>query len=141
MGKKKGSGKPFFQLHYELMRSQRFRRLSGNALRVYFWIVSQYSGYNNGNLTASYSAIRSEIGIAKDTVLKSLAELEGASFIYRTAQGTKKGEPSRFAVITPKWRIDWPRGCNAEYIRPLESLMETYQKRNGQKKVLAQKLV
>ena len=140
-GRKK-SGAGFLMLHHDLMRSERFLSLSGNALKVYLWIAEQYDGKNNGNLTAVYSDIKKQMGLVSDTTLRALAELEGKSFIYRTALGNKEtNEPSRYAVTTPSWKIDFHRGCNKGYIKPMETISETYQKRMARKNQPHQKLV
>lgn len=96
-------------LPYKLMRSQRFRALSGNALKVYFWVVAQYDGRNNGQLTAARRALV-ECGLTRWAVGRALDELLGSGFIRLTRKGGSDGgvmRPSLYAITVPKLPIDY----------------------------------
>ncbi len=108
----KAARKGVFLLSYKLMDSKRFGALSGNALKVYFWVVAQYNGRNNGQLTAKYREISGQCFLKIHEVGKALKELKAAGFIRVTAECYGNGAdgsilPSLYAITTPKLPIDW----------------------------------
>ena len=61
--KNRSDNKPFFQMYKEMTKSQIFRKLSGNALKVLIDLMSQYNGNNNGMLIMPFNK-SAELGIS-----------------------------------------------------------------------------
>lgn len=83
--------RPYRQLPVEVIRAPQFRALSGTAVKVLLYLLSQYTGSNNGNLSAvQCSETAAEIGIGSDKTLRqAITELKNKGFITVSRQGGK----------------------------------------------------
>jgi len=77
-----------FIIPHTLLRHPNFRRLSPFAHKLLHDLAAQYSGFNNGYLCASFS-IMEEHGWCKETLWRTVRELEHYNLIVRTQQGGK----------------------------------------------------
>lgn len=87
----------------QVMESEDFRSLSGNAIRLLLWLSYQYKGKNNGDLSATYKlAQRWGIG-ARETLVKALRELQEKNLIARTRQGKFTNPGGRCSLYALNW--------------------------------------
>ena len=92
-----------------------FLSLSGGALKVLHWLVRQYNGKNNGNLSATITQLKHR-GIASTATLKkALDELQAKNLIVRTREGRFLNPGGRCALYAVTWfAIDECRGADLE---------------------------
>jgi len=92
-----------------------FLSLSGSALKVFLWLVRQYNGRNNGNLSATITQLKSR-GIASTaTLTKVLDELQNKTLIVRTREGRFLNPGGRCALYAMTWcAIDDCPGADLE---------------------------
>lgn len=77
----------FFKWPHAVMDSDSFLGISGSALIVLMFLVRQFRGNNNGDLSAVFSRVE-KWGIgSKSTLAKALAELQDRELILRTREG------------------------------------------------------
>jgi hypothetical protein len=86
----RGKEHSFFQLRHDLVRSPQFNALSGNAVKVLLFLVCQFNGRNNGDLSATESMVLSAGICIGTTTAKALKELEAAGFIVVTRHGHRR---------------------------------------------------
>ena len=99
----KGIGMSFAAIPRWVMRSEDFRSIGGNATKVLIWLVCEYRGKNNGDLSATFSQAK-EWGIkGKDTLARALKELLKAGLIVRTREGTFLNPGGRCALYAVTW--------------------------------------
>lgn len=81
--------RPYRQLPVEVIRAPQFWGLSGNAVKVLIYLLAQYTGSNNGNLSAiQCGETAAEIGIGSDKTLRqAITELKNKGFITVSRQG------------------------------------------------------
>jgi len=91
------SGKPFFMLPRDVIESQEYAVLSGNAVKLLVDLGAQYRGKNNGDLAVTWSIMRKKGWKSKDTLYRAIYELENSDFIIRTRQGMMN-KPTLFAL-------------------------------------------
>ena len=86
-------GRPEF-----IQRSTVYKTLKGNELKVFDVLISQYNGYNNGNLTFPQHKAK-EYGLTEPTAIKGIKGLIEKGLIKKTTQGGRqKGIVSRYAL-------------------------------------------
>lgn len=92
-----------------------FLSLSGSALKVLHWLVRQYNGRNNGNLSATITQLKSR-GIASTaTLTKVLDELQNKNLIVRTREGRFLNPGGLCALYALTWHaIDECPGADLE---------------------------
>ena len=82
-----------------------------------FELGSQYRGYNNGDLQATWRRLSKTGWKSKDTIHKALSELEQYSWIIKTRQGGLN-KPSLYAVtflpINGNPKLDFPYDENGK---------------------------
>jgi|SRR6056300_1847271 len=88
----------FFHLHKPLLSCEDFISLKGNSLKLLIDIGSQYNGYNNGNLCASLSVLRSRGWNSNQQLTKALRELLNKNLIVLTKQGGLHMGPNLYAI-------------------------------------------
>lgn len=82
--------RPYRQLPVEVIRAPQFWSLSGNAMKVLLYLLSQYTGSNNGNLSAIQTkSAAAGIGISDKTLKSAITELLEKGFITVSRQGGK----------------------------------------------------
>jgi len=81
-----GKGK-FTALPRVFLESQSLARLSSHALKLFFDLMAQYRGFNNGDLSAAWKVMAARCWKSRDTLAKSLKELQERGFVVMTRQG------------------------------------------------------
>lgn len=99
---RKWAGDVFISLDKQIAGSNNFKQLSGNANKVLIWLLLQYNGYNNGDLSAPKSDCY-KWGISSKTLYKAIAELEDKKFIYKTRQGLRIGKKDNCSLYAISW--------------------------------------
>ncbi|WP_321277559.1 hypothetical protein [Thiomicrorhabdus indica] len=77
----------FFALPHNLIASEKYQGLSGNAVKLLTQLGEQYNGNNNGDLQASQKVFMQKGWKSPSTLQKALNELLEAGFIVKTRQG------------------------------------------------------
>lgn len=104
----------FCSLPHNVLDSDSYLALSGNSVKVLLFLLRQYNGRNNGDLSAPFSAAASlKIG-SQSTWYKALKELIEADLIMVTRESMKKyhGNPHGLCTLFAlTWRnIDECKG-------------------------------
>lgn len=100
-----------FIIPLTLLRHPNFKRLSANACKLVFDLARQYSGFNNGYLSAALSILKPLGWRSEATIRESVAECMHYHLIKKTRQGGRN-RCNLFALTW--WRIHEKDG------RPLE---------------------
>lgn len=87
----------FLLLHHAMMRSREFGLLSAWGVKLLCELGMQFSGYNNGDLSAAYSVLRKRGWNSTGTLNKAIKELKAGGWIVTTRQGGRN-RCSLFAV-------------------------------------------
>ena len=93
--KEKGA---FLRLPKAIINSPKFYTLSGNATKLLIQVASQYNGYNNGDLQASYHVLKHQGWRSENTLNRARKELLEAGFLVKTRQGRMPKICSLFAI-------------------------------------------
>lgn len=80
----------FVMMRHDLLASPLFQRLSGNAQKVFNYLLGQYKGSNNGNLSCTNTQAAPALGISEKTLYNALKELKEAGLILVSREGYKK---------------------------------------------------
>jgi len=72
-----------------ILNSPEYARLSPKAVKMLLDIWVQYTGFNNGDLSAPWSLMRPRGWQSKGTMHAAIKELEKAGWLERTRQGGK----------------------------------------------------
>jgi DNA-binding HxlR family transcriptional regulator len=100
-GRSKNPDGQYVLLNYYLLRSDAWRGLSGNAMRVYFELHMRFNGTNNGQLFIGMDRISSVLGISKSTVCKAFKELVEKGWIVKVKDGKWiRGQASEWRLTT-----------------------------------------
>jgi hypothetical protein len=98
-----------------VMDSESFRTLSGNATKMLFFIYRQFNGRNNGDLSAPFSKAASiNIG-SQSTWYKAIKELIAANLIMVTRESMKKHQGNPHGLCT-LFAVTWKKidECNSK---------------------------
>lgn len=123
---------PFAMLPRAMIQSPGYRSLSFVARCVLVELLAQYSGDNNGDLSATRTMAK-DWGISSDNTLrKALIELESAGWILLSRSSLFNRHGARCALYAVAWQaIDECPGKNLEVAptrappRPLSSLFNS----------------
>ncbi len=78
----------FYWIPKPVHRSADYRQLSGNAVKLLNALAYQFNGHNNGDLSATWSVMKTQHGFRSPTTLNHVRnELLAANLIYVTRQG------------------------------------------------------
>lgn len=80
---------PFLALPRAVLNSENYRALSAKAVKLLVDLGSQYSGSNNGDLSAAWRLMQPRGWRSRDTLTMALAELLQFGLIEKTRQGGK----------------------------------------------------
>ena len=141
---------------WDVIRHWNYARLTGYAVKLLFELRAQYTGYNNGNLIATWTHMQARGWRSKETLHMALNELIYYGWITRTRKGKKLGGthyPSLYALtweaiddcnkgftgtLTPShaWKLDRDRWQRPERKRKVtnpstESVSAKYGNRTG----------
>ncbi|MGR6981766.1 ArsR family transcriptional regulator [Testudinibacter sp. P27/CKL/0425] len=88
--KRSTNGQSYSALRKDLVFSDEFCALSGNAVKLMNILMASYNGKNNGDLAMPQTEIQaSKIGMSPTTFKKSLKELLDSKFIEVSRRGGK----------------------------------------------------
>ena len=100
MSRKKGRlpDGSFYWIPRRVHRSADFRHLNPHALKLLVSLAYQFTGANNGDLTAAWTVMSAQHGFkSPDTLNRMRKELLAANLIYQTRQGGR-GKCSLYAL-------------------------------------------
>lgn len=83
---KKNKGQ-FFALPYDLVKHKNFYSLSGNAVKLYIQLCTQFNGKNNGDFSCSFAVMKNKGWKSSGTLQNSINELIENGLIVKTRQG------------------------------------------------------
>lgn len=79
----------FIALPTHIFTSPQYANLSAHAVKLLIDLLSQYRGFNNGDLCATWSLMSQRGWRSRDTLNRALKELMTAGFIEKTRQGER----------------------------------------------------
>ncbi len=85
-GRRKGEGQ-FWKLRYDLIKSDAFRSLQGNSVKVLIELRGRFNGANNGKLYLSYQEAADLLGMSKSSVKRAFEELLEKGLVRREKDG------------------------------------------------------
>ena len=95
-----------------VMESPDYIALGPNAIRLLIEMAGQYNGFNNGDLSPSYTLMNPRGFKSKGTLTKAIRELTDAHLIILTRQGGRNNTASLYALTwepihdLPKKRLE-----------------------------------
>ena len=90
--------KSFYWIPRRVHQSADFRQLSGNAVKLLCSLAYQFTGNNNGDMTATWSVMHRQHGFKSPSTLHNVRnELLAANLLYVTRQGGR-GQCSLYAL-------------------------------------------
>ena len=114
-------GGRFIGIPFDVARSPEFGQLSSKATKLLIDLLTQYSGFNNGSLSACWTLMRERGWKSTATLYRAKRELIDTGFIVVTKSGMKKrGHPTLLAIT---WNgIDEPKkGYFDEWVIPSDT--------------------
>ena len=81
-----------------VMESPDYIALGPNAIRLLVEMARQYNGFNNGDLSPSYSLMKPRGFKSKGTLTRAIRELEDAFLLIQTRQGGRNNTASLYAL-------------------------------------------
>lgn len=92
----------------KVMESENWRRLSGSAVKMALEFAYQFSGANNGDLTAAFSILKKHGWKSQNTINMAIKELIHYNIIIKTRQGDLMKRPNLYALTW--YAIDHNKG-------------------------------
>lgn len=136
MARKRKTGKNpvntgrFTGIPHAVMNHQAWLELTGNAIRLLMELAKQYNGYNNGDLTASWSIMKNRGFNSQSTLNAALACLIQLGLVIRTREGFFYPN-KRCALYAITWqRIDECKGKYLE-VEPTKAPYRCFQLENN----------
>jgi len=83
----RGKSASFVQLPHDLLRDSKFQALSPNACKALLFLVTQYTGYNNGDFGIAWKIAKDKGWTSKGALHAAVEELCEAGFAMLTRQG------------------------------------------------------
>ena len=88
---------------HSVMESESYYLSSGNALKLLLELAKQCNGYNNGDLSAAFSVLKSRGWRSKKTLARCLNELMERELIVKTREGWFSNPGGRCALYALTW--------------------------------------
>lgn len=99
-----------------MLKSDAFRSLNGNSVRILLEMLTRYYGSNNGDLSLSLRDIAQLLRMSKSTASAAYSDLEAKGFLVCTSKGTfTRGDASTWRLTfrdagprqgrTDEWKI------------------------------------
>jgi DNA-binding HxlR family transcriptional regulator len=102
-GRSKNTEGQYVIIPYRILKSDAWRSLNGNSIRVFFELHTKFYGENNGRLFIGMDRIAKDLGISKSTVSSAFKELEQKGFIVKTKNGDwVKGQATEWRLTTQR---------------------------------------
>ena len=106
-GRKDGSA--FMALPHSLIKTNEWKALTGSELKLLIAVYTKFNGFNNGDLSASWTCMKKEGFKSQDTLNRALTGLLEKGFLIKTRQGGKH----RCSLFAVSWKpID---ECNRKH--------------------------
>jgi len=99
--KGRGADESFLAVPKRVLNHRYFPLLSAYSIKLLFDLGSQYNGFNNGDLCATWSIMREKGWRSKSTLSKSIKELVHYKFIVMTQIGGLN-KPSLYGLVWKK---------------------------------------
>lgn len=128
------SGPPFLQLHWFMLESEAWARLTTNARAVYLEVARRYNGKNNGFLALSVRDAAERCRINKDTAKRAFDELQALGFIECAVAGGF----SRKVRHASEWRLTVAR-CDRTGERETKAFMRWRSEPPAENKITVRK--
>lgn len=77
----------FLALPHDVIKSKNWQMASGICVKLVIYLASQYNGMNNGDLSATFSALRLRGWRSSDTLNNAINEAIHYGLIVKTRQG------------------------------------------------------
>lgn len=122
--KEKRDGRQFLALPIVVLESPGYRSASHTARSLLLDIAMQYTGNNNGRLTASAKYLQAKGWTSNDTIVRARRELLECGLLIETRKGAR---PNKAAWYALSWHdldqltgldLDPKRYRRGEYMRP-----------------------
>ena len=97
----------FKKLPFITLKSNAWRDLNGNSIKIYHEICTRFNGSNNGNISFGYNEGVAIFGMGKNTVSKALKLIE-FGFLKRSRRGTFYGRKASTFIITDEKHNNQP---------------------------------
>ena len=111
---RKSNGR-FAGIPHAVMNHSDYLSLPPNAIRLLLELCRQYNGYNNGDLTASWTVMKKRGFKSKSTLNKSLKALLQSNLICKTREGYFQNPGGVCALYSLNWNaVDECKGKNLE---------------------------
>ena len=118
-GRSKNPDGQWVQLNYYLLRSDAWRSLKGNTVRVYLELHMRFNGSNNGELFIGMDRVAANLGISKSTVCAAFKELEAKGFIVKVKEGKwVRGQAAVWRLTTRPFKNSPPTNDWKQWKRP-----------------------
>lgn len=105
--RRRSSGKPsksrYGGLPHSVWLSENYSHLSGGAAKLLMDLACQFHGFNNGDLTVSFSVLKARGWRSKATISRAIAELLDADLVTRTRAGRFLNPGGRCALYAINW--------------------------------------
>lgn len=83
----RGESGSFAAIPHALLKTRKYATLSAWSVKLLVDMVGQYTGRNNGDLTASWAVMSPKGWRSKGTLQRALTDLLAAGFVIRTRYG------------------------------------------------------
>ena len=104
-GRSKNPDGQYVTSTYYMLRSDAWRGLNGNTLRVFFEFHMRFNGANNGQLFIGMDRVARVLGISKSTVSKAFKELEEKGFLVKVKEGKwVRGQSAEWRLTTQPFK-------------------------------------
>ncbi len=87
-------------LRLDMLKHQKFQKLSGSAVKVLLELCTWHNGFNNRKIVCSYTQLSVPLSLGRATVKKALDELQKQRFIVCTKKGYFTGRQASVWEIT-----------------------------------------
>jgi len=101
---RKVNAKSYAGIPRVVMESDKFKSLSGSAVKLLLELSYQFRGHNNGDLTTAFTVLRERGWKARGTVDKAKQELLAADLIVCTREGRFMNPGGVCALYGLRWQ-------------------------------------
>lgn len=101
-GQYQGVEEQYKKLTHHMLKSDAWRALSGNAIKVYLEICRRFNGRNNGKIHMSQAEAAKLLRIGKSSVKRALVILDELGFIKYAHKGSFYGRMAATFILTDK---------------------------------------
>jgi len=129
--KEKRDGRQFVALPMVVLESPGYRGASHTARSLLLDIAMQYTGNNNGRLTASAKYLQGKGWNSNDTIVRARRELLDCGLLIETRKGARPNKAAWYALtwhdLDQTSGLDLDPKCyrRGEYMRPLTASRDT----------------